>query len=99
MALKHLSFTGLAYLQVVKFIDELFIAIVQQSLHLVSRHRRDLRSRWHVTGLSISTNWLTPLMSSHLRRHTTKLSNIVVQLRRSNDLVHHALVIIVVNSL
>ena len=42
--LVDLSIASLAYLKVVKFIDKLFIAVVEQSLHLVSWHRRDLRS-------------------------------------------------------
>lgn len=43
-ALVNLSVARLADLEVVEFIDELFIAVVEQSLHLVSRHGRDLRS-------------------------------------------------------
>lgn len=49
--------------------------------------------------LRVASDWLTSLMSTHLRRHATELSDIAVQLRRSNHLVHHTLVIIVVNSL
>ena len=49
--------------------------------------------------LGITPNWLSSRMRPNLRWHTTELSHIVVQLRRSDHLVHHALVIIVVNSL